>query len=346
MRTTIEKIAQSILEMYRSLAGEKAFLDILNANSLIGHRLRLLKEVVKTHPTVKELSQVHRDSIHDALLDAVALQSAAGERNHIFANLTVTDPIPIGTRSELREKLMDSNPQNQLDWHFQLLIQGWASLNGLGPLIDLRRQKLLRSGSVCDFLLTHENPRELLECKRIHPGTTQSNTIAHVLSKFPRLFRKAADQLHTTARKLHIEHVCRHLLIDLSGYADATPVTIPDVGRHPVSILGFTEQAINSILQATSAAALNVGIDKITLCWRDLVLIDGYVRALRHQGCSRLASDKNSLLEYRGWTIESYEAAAHGTLLRVAATTRSVGWLATALDNWTQPPVMSQFTAL
>lgn len=129
-RASIRSIADEIITMYRSLAGERGFADTLAEQNVIGGRLRLLSAIGDGALNPDTFSFDEARGFHEALLDAIALQYATGGERSVFAPLKTGDPSRLGrSRNRLSKLLGDID--SQLDWHFQLLIQGWGTSQGL-----------------------------------------------------------------------------------------------------------------------------------------------------------------------------------------------------------------------
>jgi hypothetical protein len=276
----------------------------------------------------------HAPEFHEALLDALALQHVTGDLRNVFSRFKTNSAgiAALGRKKGRLAKLTDGET-SQLDWHFQLLIQAWACSKGLGPLRDLRDEACFAGRKVCDFAITYGNGAiELLECKRVHPGAaTTEDVIPVVVSKIRDKLPKAAAQLNETALVIGNAVRCRHVLIDISAYCNEAR-DVPSRFGH-VQAVGFDQDRVDHVLSviASDIKEHHRIIDKVTLCWRTLVLIDDKVRALVHNPVSRLCSSADAnpgFFEYGGWTVEGYPISTEDYCeFRVSNTVRSIDWI-------------------
>jgi hypothetical protein len=131
---------------------------------------------------------------------------------------------------------------------------------------------------------------------------TPADGIAAVIAKIRDRLPQAADQLDQTAVVIG-KVACRHLLIDISAYSKEGREVPSQSAR--IEVGGFSKSSADQVLNATSAAIAeeNVAIDKVTLCWRTLVLIENKIRAIVQNPVTAPGPMAvRSSFNYEGWT--------------------------------------------
>lgn len=295
-------VAEEIFSIYGSLVSEREFAHILAGPGVVGSRLRLLSSIIKGSPTLDNFTYEEAITFQETLLDAIALQGATGMQRLIFGDIELGEPSLLG-RSRDRSSLLKAEDERQLDWHFSLLVQGWASSNGFGPLKDLRGDQRFKRSEVCDFALpATAEAVELLECKPVHPAVGKlTGANPALMTKISRALSKSADQFEQTARRLESAVACRHVLIDISAHSDQ-PYNVPSrFGR--IQTAGFSKDEIDHLADFVRVYLLEncLKIDKVTLCWRTLVLINGKARAIvQNPMIAFVSSPKQSIFDYGG----------------------------------------------
>jgi hypothetical protein len=275
-------------------------------------------------------------SLQEILLDATALDSATGGRGGIFSPRKVADPVLLGVSRYRRAKLLASDDA-QLDWHFQILVQAWSAQRGFTALRDLQDDSRFSGKRSCDFALSRANGRtELLECTRVHPASSQGSTnLQALITKIADRLPDKISQLRSSACVIGVPNCNQHLLIDISAYARTVKSKM--YGAVEVEVTGLQKSEL-----ATIAAALNPyceGLAQVTLCWHELVRLNGMYRAIIQQ--TRTLLDKQpdtEVLRYAGWTVEGYPMSkAEYREFRVSTTARSLDWIVTSYNNLSSP---------
>lgn len=90
------------------ILGDKAFVSLQSHNNAIGHRLRLLSDIVEGRVTQVQMSLDDATVFHEILLDATGLQCATGVGGvgrGVFDSLHLGDPSTLGTARNRRAEL-------------------------------------------------------------------------------------------------------------------------------------------------------------------------------------------------------------------------------------------------
>ncbi len=287
------------------------------------------------------------DAIHfyEALLDCVALQCATGLKRSVFQPLTLKDPTLLG-RARVRRADLNQPDQSVADWYFQLLIHGWLSSKGFGRLRDLRHDKRFAGKHVCDFMVADATAGlALVECKRVHPSTPVaedclSSTISKVRDRLPgaaRQLRQACDVLDGVDGRV----TSRQVFLDISAYRTQPRDVVLTTGASPnprqvtMTVLGYHEDEVDKVKQSIS---LPDEIDKVTLCWRQIVFIEQKPHAIIHHATSIARASTTGMFQYDGWTVEGYpRCKAEDRELRVSTTARALAYIEYTYNNLSSP---------
>jgi hypothetical protein len=336
---TFSELCGELLEVYRQILGERSFEDLKTATGPTSTRLDLIQTVQE-----RDLLSLQTSSIDDAvafleaLLDCVGLASATQDGTQKHYALTIGDPAQLG-RSRYRRGILKGGEHQLLDWHFSVLVQGWAHSRGKGPLKDLRHQKQFKEaeGRICDYMLNVEHHGiELLECKRFHPGIPSHNPLEDTVEKILDRIPDVVAQFDDTEKVISGRVVCRHLLVDISAYHNEP--CLRRLKTRTLKVFGYEGDVVEEI-SARLKSDLSDGVDKITLCWRNFIFIDEVPRALVQRTLSTVLRDGvTSVFGYEGWTVAGYprKETDFGEL-RVSSTARSLAWISTTYNNLSDP---------
>jgi hypothetical protein len=334
-RHTLSGLANEILSLYRGLAGEKAFSEIIVTQTLLGRRLKLLTEIAAARVTSDQMTQDQAMMFQETLLDVIGLQYATGGQGTVYDSIHIKDPTLLGGSRDRRAKLRESDDA-QLDWHFQILVQAWVA-GSLGSLKDLRDDPRFKNRRACDFCLPRSNSRfELLECKRVHSATDQiSDSIEPVVAKIIDRLPNAIDQMERTADVLGKDVCDLHLLIDISAYTGHWQTT--KCCEVQVEVGGFNEEQLPRI---ALAVAHHCGkLSRLTLCWYAAVKLDGRYRAIIQR--SKIVfgeTPTTALLDYKGWTVEGYPRSNEEYCeYRVSGIARTIDWIVSSFNSLSSP---------
>ena len=338
---SLADVAGNILKMYEALVGRPSIDAARAAGNLLGRRLSLLDRLTNRQLGPDDLDQDQAVMLQEALLDAVALQMATGGRDNVFSALHVNDPALVGRARTRRAKVLESDDA-QLDWHFQLLVQAWASEHSLTPVKDLQNDERFRNRPACDFAIERPSGRlELLEAKRFHPAATDSgNDLSSAIDRLAQRVPDAIAQLESTAEVIGSERCDRHLLIDVTAYGRMPRIS--KQGDLTIEETDLTPDALRAI--AESIEPLGVGLDRLTLCWNSYVKIDGRYGGIVHRTHSpRSVSDQ--MLDYTGWTVEAYPMRRlEYREMRVSSVARSISWIVASYNNLYSPETFYTIT--
>lgn len=341
-RPTLNSVASEILSMYRALVGDEALSDAIVRSNLLGRRLQFLKEAAAGSVTLDQMTQEQAILFQETLLDSTALQSATGGRSAVFDSLETQDPTLLGGSRFRRAKLRESD-DSQLDWHFQILVQAWASSKALGPVKDLQDDPRFKNQRACDFRLRRGNGRsELLECKRVHPITDQigdpvQGVIAKIIDRLP----DGIDQLRRTAAVIGTDVCDQHLLVDISAYAGSSLRTM--CGAVQVDVGGFQEEQLSEI--TARIAPQCTGLARLTLCWHAPIKLDGMYRAIIQRSKVVFGQGRApGLLHCEGWTVEGYPMSnTEYREFRVSSVARSLDWIVASYNSMSSPETFIKF---
>jgi hypothetical protein len=158
-------IARDILKMYVGVAGAETLESIRNRSTFFSRRILLLDGLAAGNVFLNDLDDQQGLTLQEAFLDAVALRGATGGARDAFVPMYVGDATRLGLPKDRRATLLQSEDQ-QLDWHFQLLVQAWATAHSQRDVKELKqldgRFKKVKS---CDFAVYKATGRvELSEC--------------------------------------------------------------------------------------------------------------------------------------------------------------------------------------
>ena len=337
---TIKDFAEDILKMYKTLLGEREYKKLEVQNNITSTRIKLLNGIIGGEITPNNMSLPESELLMDIFLDMGALQAASAESRDIFDPLNINEPYALGNARERRGALKNQN-EHVANWHFQSMVQGWLFSHGFGEVKDLRNDKNLHSGvgRICDYAITTAIGLELIECKRIHSSISLEGDIENnLIRKLNTHFESANDQLQQTEK--HFTDVkCRHLLIDISSYDQTQEESL--LATTKVVVSGFNAELVSSIgkkiINDWNQSLRN--IDRITLCWRNFVTINGKVIAVIQNSISfKINQSSVSGFEYSGWTAEGYPLNNDEYReLRLSNNARTVDWLVTSFNNMKDP---------
>jgi hypothetical protein len=338
-RSTFGDIAKEMLGMYASILGDSSFNKVRRSGNVTARRLRFLKDFASGNVDLRRLSTADAISFFDALLDCLALQIATGVKRSVFQALALGDRALLGPAS-IRRALLEISDDAVADWCFQLLIHASISCKGFGPVRDLRADPRFKrqNRKVCEFILPDKEGRvELVECKRIHPG---GGGPLLSMRKIGDKIAEAAGQLAETRKIVdgvdgHV--TCKHVLLDLTAYQSELRPSNPNLAG--VSVVGFHEEEVKQQLTQTAAVSSTEDVDKVSLCWRNLVYIDDKPRAIVHRSTSTLVREgATSLFDYEGWTIVGYPMRQLPYAeFRVSTRARSAAYIRTEYNACTSP---------
>jgi len=338
--TTFPGIAKELLGLYSTLLGLQDLAMVETHNNLIGRRLRLLSQIVRGEITQESLSLEKAIRFYEALLDGIALQYATGASRGVFDCLEIGNPNLLGKQKVRRVDLKVGN-EFLADWHFARLVQAAASAQGF-RIKDLRYDSRFKNKQVCDFALKSSNSSvELLECKRVHPEKLpKKNQPTMAVEKILSRLTKAINQLENSACVLKASHTCKHVLFDVSAYA-AIKGRAVKMKTDSLFVVGFRLEEIDKIHQllVISQDKLSPILDKITICWREVIFIDGRPTAIiQNVNTHNLKPKIDGLLKYEGWTVEGYpKKSSKYAEFRVSNTARSLAWIKTTYNNLSSP---------
>jgi len=337
---TFSELCGELLEVYRQILGERSFEDFKTATGPTSTRLHFIQSVQE-----RGLLSLETSSIDDAiafletLLDCVGLASATQDHTKEADVLAIGDPAQLGGSSDRRGDLGRKEEHALLEWYFAVLVQGWAHSKGMGPLKDLRHQKRFKEaeGRICDYMLNVEHRDvELLECKCFHPGIPSHNPIEDTVEKILDRVPGVVTQFDDTEKVINGRVVCRHLLVDISGYHNEP--CLRQLKTRTLKVFGYEGDVVEEI-SARLKNDLSDGVDKITLCWRNFVFIDDVPRAIvQHTSSTVLRGGVTGVFNYEGWTVAGYprKETDFGEL-RVSSTARSLAWISTTYNNLFDP---------
>lgn len=333
-RQTLGDVASQIVRMYRTLGGDKVIDEIIRRRNLLGRRIAFLSDLSKGDIGPEDLNDTDGLSLQESLLDAIALQVATGDRASVFSTIGTSNPSWVGKSRLRRAKLLGSDDE-QLDWHFQTLVQAWAVNHSSNRIKELESDLRLKGSRSCDFAIERSKNRlELLECKRFRPEhTPQTGSIDALIGKLRSRVPDAADQLKVTAKVLGATQCDTHLLIDITAYSDLVAAS-SSVGE-ATEFGGFPDETISGL--RAELTTLGVGIDKVTLCWHAPVKIAGRFRAIVQRVTTVVDSKPVKMLDYSGWTVEAYPLGSEYREFRVSAVARSVEGILTSFRNLSSP---------
>lgn len=322
--------------MYRAIAGDKVLADAVQRMNLLGRRLLLLHSLSQDL-LPHDLTPAQASLFQELLLDAVALQEAAGGRHGgLFGQEAFRDPSRLGPAAMRRAKVRESD-EAQRDWYFQLMVQAWAGTQTAHVVKDLKADIRFRDIEACDFAIERPTGRtELLECKRVHPqASTLDDRIQATTSKLITIIPGAVNQLRSTAEVIGRHAADLHLLLDIGAYSGASR-TVPD--DHDIfEIGGFDDEEIDRVIKGI--APLCDGLAQVTVCWHMPITINGIPHAIV-QRTRRLIIDPGdrSLNGYPGWTVELIPMGPSGRReLRIAASARPLDSILTEYRNLSSP---------
>ena len=261
---TLQSICTDIIQLYRGLAGERAFSAVEQAGNLLSRRIDTLRSIINTNVAPGELSQQQVIAFSESLLDATALRAATGGPLGVFESLALGDVSLVG-RARLRRAKLLASDEEQLNWHFQLMVQAWATSHSVRQIKDLESDRRFQSGRVCDYGIVRSSGRfELLECKRVHPEkTTNNDPVVNVVRKITELIPNAIDQLNATSAIVGVDNSDMHLLVDVTAYGGSFVQWEQE--DNTIQIGGLSDEQVDRIATALRKQCQSLG--QVTLCW-------------------------------------------------------------------------------
>lgn len=316
---SFSELASRIKEVYVEVLGGKIPQDV-EPNPLVDKRLNIL-EIFQQGS--KDFNDEDLNVFLDTLLDAVGIV-AASEGN--IPGLLVGEVGIFGSVGNIYRKLDDQVN----DWFFATLVQGWFHDKHNVKLRDLDLCYNFPNGKrICDFEI--EKSREhfdLLECKRVHPKSSDFNSEGHLIGKIHSKSKEASEQLADTQEELSLENADKHFLIDISQYNKESRIV--QQSNPKIEIGGFSKDEIASLKEKINQNSISE-VDRITLCWTNKIFINDVPCAVVHYTDPvHLTEHSRYVLDYEGWTIEGYPIPSKNRKLgelRVSSTSRGLNWI-------------------
>ena len=234
------------------------------------------------------------------------------------------------TQQEIIGKLLNQNQRE--NYLFSLNFQSW--INGkkeFKPIKDLENLPGIQINRVCDFKVeANSNKYDLVECKRKYPSKPNSSFPENkILEKIMKTMSDAKKQLLFTeaffVQKCEPKANCKHLLIDITGYSETISCK-----KNSFEICGFDfDSNIQPIINRILGKAIS-DIDKITLCWTNIIKNNGLIVAKTLNTAQVDITDKIPLFNYDGFTLEIYPNHNNHKLIsqfRISSTARSFSWI-------------------
>lgn len=330
------ELCNSLLEVYKGITGGKSFKKLKADTGLTSKRLRLLEDIQAKNSLSLQTTKLEDIRVFlETLLDCEGIVSATHGKTDVPE---IGDPNLLGRKRDRIGKLKEED-ENQLDWYFSILVQGWAHSKEIGPLRDLRYDSRFE-GCVCDYMVKVRNYEvELLECKRIHPGNTKHYSIEDVTKKIVEKVMETKgvkEQFDQTEETIREKVTCRHLLIDISAYENRP--RLERLKTNTVKVFGYERKTIDKILMKLRDDLSGI-VDKLTLCWKNLIVIEDIPRAIvQYPSDVMLHEGTNSVFGYEGWTVCGYpmKKTDFGEL-RVSSTVRALSWILTTYNMLSNP---------
>ncbi len=223
-----------------------------------------------------------------------------------------------------------------------MLVQASAYLVGFAGIHDLRDDLRFRKKRNCEFSLPRNDGRfDLFECKRTHPASaSQISSEAEIAAKLYSILKeRAMNQLDESAKVIG-NVASRHVLLDVSGYVNRS-WNASDLGDS-VKIFGFTKEQVTVIAEEFRSLLAKEphSIGEVTLCWRQIVRINGKFHAIIHNATTifRRPGSTPSEFQYQGWTLEAYPMEKKDYReLRVSNCVRTLGEIMTSYNDLSHP---------
>jgi hypothetical protein len=255
------------------------------------------------------------------------------------------DPTLIGTAKDRRRDIMGSEDKFR-QWQFQLLVQAYIASKGFGPVKDLKTARQAKGLRKCDFLvrLGSHNP-ELIECKRYHPAIEEDATHDKAFSKLTSRLSHVAGQLECSSKVFTDGDSCRHFIADISAYG--LQEEVHEHGAFSSRIFGLTNEDLESLSDrlADEIRTHNHPIDKVTLCSRSTIVVEGHPCAINLHTKTVNLTDSAGFFDFDGWCVEAYPMKqAKLRELRIITRSQSLARIATTFHNLFSPESFYKIT--
>ena len=323
---SLSELASRTKKVYVDVLGGKIPQNV-EPNPLVDKRLNVL-EIFQQGS--KDFNDEDLNVFLDTLLDAVGIV-AASEGN--IPEFLVGEVGIFGSKRTRVGNIYKSLDDQVNDWFFATLVQGWFHDKHNVKLRDLDLcYNFLNRKRICDFKI--EKPSEhfdLLECKRVHPKSSDFSSEGHLIGKIHNMSEIASEQLADTQEELSLENADKHFLIDISQYHKESRIvqhSNPKIEK--IEIRGFSKDEIASLKERINQNSISK-VDRITLCWTNKVFINDVLCAVVHYTDPvHLTEHSRYVLDYGGWTIEGYPILSKNRKLdelRVSSTSRELSWI-------------------
>jgi len=319
---SLSELASRIKEVYVEVLGGKIPQNV-EPNPLVDKRLNVL-EIFQQGS--KDFNDEDLNVFLDTLLDAVGIV-AASEGN--IPDFLVGEVGIFGSVGNIYRKLDDQVN----DWFFATLVQGWFHDKHNVKLRDLDLcYKFPNRKRICDFKIEKSSEHfDLLECKRVHPESSDFSSEGHLIGKIHSKSKEASEQLADTQEELSLENADKHFLIDISQYNKESRIvqhSNPIIEK--IEIGGFSKDEITSLKGKINQNSISE-VDRITLCWTNKIFINDVLCAVVHYTDPvHLTEHSRYVLDYGGWTSEGYPILSKNRKfgeLRVSSTPRELSWI-------------------
>jgi hypothetical protein len=326
-----------MLNVHTRILGASCVERLTAAQNATGERLRFLGRIVAAELDRDDMTPREAIAFFEALLDCTLLGGATGADRGIFDPPAVGNPAMLG-RARHRRAALSSSSTFVYDWYFQLQVQAWLSAQGIGPLRDLHYNRRFKGRKACDFAVPSTSGCvELVECKRLQPiDVISGDPLPKTLEKVALRIPEAARQLRETANTLKNKVSCRHAIFDVSAY-HCQPREV-HMKTTDVTVIGYEDTEIERL--KTDIQALSIGdIDKITLCFRNLVIIRDHPCAIIQRASAlQLKPDNVGAFDYSGWTVVGFPMRrSQYSDLRVEAAANSLAEVQYTFDLQSNP---------
>jgi len=316
----------------------------------VSKRIEHLKKLSLVCPD--DFKQISKEDISIFLqfsLDAFAIEIARSNQNNDSTKV-------FGRKKYIRGR---ASGDRAAEWYFEMLIQGWYQ--EVSDVINLDSDSLglfKKYESRADFMISHAKGLDkfcLVECKKISPYPP---TLLDEGLDMGKLKRKIVERIKTIAlpqlvasrsalSKRYDIRKC-HVLLDVTSYRESSSFLLTDNQRDDSHAYGFSKHYIDDLVKYLKNERF-VGLDRLTICWANFLVIGGYPRAMVHNAIHiDYSFDDNGLEKYKGWTIEMHPICSLEGIkeIRISRVARDWDWVVTTYNNLSDPSTFSKAVSL
>lgn len=343
-RFTFHGVASQMVDVYAAILGPRFYPRALASPNATGRRLQFLTAAARAEIQRDLMTTDQAIEFFESLLECTAIDILTRDERGVFDPLVADDPALLARANDRRSSLQVKNDRRSslqvtdedeaiADWYFQLMVRAWLKRKGFGQLRDLRDDPQFKDIRVCEYAVSGSTGKyDLVECKRLHPHPERHLEQAQLNIVRDKIWTKATEeagpQLRSAAQRLgDLGKVvnCKHLILDISAYQAIPRETDRDCAQ---AVLGLSEDDIQCVFHGLKGLA-DHGIDKITVCWENLIYFDGRPRAIVQRVWNPPVNfDQPACFDYEGWTVEGFPLLGSTYReFRVSHVARSLDWI-------------------